>query len=409
MAGSVKYGSLPFQEQTDFFRQKINLRTASWTDIFDGQHARAFVVAGAMREDLLKDLRAAVEKAIAGGGTMQQFRKEFDEIVARTGWVYNGGRNWRTRVIYETNLNSSYMAGRYAQLQQVTRTRPYWRYKHSPWVLDPREEHLGWNNMVLRHDDPFWSTHYPPNGWGCQCRVESLSERDLLKLGKDGPDTAPPIELEERTVGVRGPSPRTVRVPKGIDPGFGFNIGEAAQGRSLTSDAMQAWRDQGAEAWESLTPKTWKDFARPARIPLDEAVASTTQPAASPDDMRQRVREAIGGVDQRTYDVKGVPITVRADQLAEHLTQLGRASYLPLLEETLSDPFEVWAAFEKHKGTDRVVMRVRVVKAFALDRERALLVVANAVGGELEAWTIIPADLGYAQRQRRGQLVWGRS
>lgn len=408
MAASVQHGSLPFKEQIAFFRQKLNMPTATWTDIFDGQHSRAFVVAGAMRDDLLADLRAAVDKAILEGGTLQQFRKDFDEIVKRYGWAYQGGRNWRTRVIYETNLNTSYMTGRYEQMKAVSRTRPFWRYKHDDRVEHPRLHHLAWDGLVLRHDDPFWAMHFPPNGWGCKCRVETLSARDLKRLGKDGPDAAPEIEMETRVVGANGPNPRTVQVPKGVDPGFGYNVGEANSGRRLADDVMDNWRKQGADAWENLTPKTWQEFGRPDRIPLDAPKAKPVAPAKSTQEIAEQLRELLGG-DEKVFDVKGVPIAVNADSLAQHLAALGRSSYLPLLEEALTDPFEVWYSFERHKGTDYVSLRARVIKAFALDHDRGFLVVANAVRGRLEAWTVIPTtDLAYVQRNRRGMLVYGR-
>ena len=44
---AVKFGSLAFSEQIAFFRQKLNLSTQAWTDIWEAQHDRAFVVAGA--------------------------------------------------------------------------------------------------------------------------------------------------------------------------------------------------------------------------------------------------------------------------------------------------------------------------------------------------------------------------
>lgn len=405
---SAQYGSLPFQEQIDFFRQKVNLPTASWTDLWDGQHARSFVVAGATKDDLLVDLRGAVDKAISTGSTLDTFRKDFDQIVAKHGWSYNGGRNWRTRVIYETNLNSSYMTGRYAQLQKLTRTRPYWRYVHSPFVSDPRPEHKAWDGRVLRHDDPFWKTHWPPNGWGCQCRVDSLSDRDLKRMGKTGPDEAPPIEMEERTVGIRGPNPRTVKVPKGIDPGFGYSVGEAAYGQQLADDTMAAWRTQGAAAWQNLTPQTWVDRGRPPGIPLDPPVAQIVAPVESKEAMVDQLKTILGG-DEKVFDVKGLPVAVNAESLAAHLDDLGRSRFLPLLPEALADPFEVWTSFERHKGTGLVVLRTRVIKAVALDKGRALLVVANVVRGRLEAWTFIPTEnVGYLQASRRGELLWGR-
>ena len=145
----------------------------------------------------------------------------------------NGGRDWRTRVIYGTNLRTSYAAGRWQQLQAVRRSRPYWRYRHSPASVTPRHQHVEWDGLVLRADDPWWRTHYPPNGWGCNCYVEALSEREVRRLGKDGPDEAPALDEREVTVG-SGPGARTVDVPAGIDPGFAY-----APGRSVVGDAQR--------------------------------------------------------------------------------------------------------------------------------------------------------------------------
>ena len=188
----------------------------------------AFVVAGAARDDLLGDLRGAVDSAIAEGTTLETFRGRFDEIVERHGWSYKGGRDWRTRVIYDTNIRTSYAAGRWGQMQDIKDRRPWWRYRHSGIAEKPRDEHVAWDGMVLSADDPWWQTHFPPNGWGCGCLVETLSDSDLQRLDKDGPDTAPPLDLRTKTVGVTGPNPRTIRVPAGIDPGFGYAPGRQA-------------------------------------------------------------------------------------------------------------------------------------------------------------------------------------
>lgn len=233
----ASYGSLPFDEQIQFFLRKLNLPTASWTDIWQEAHDHAFVVAGANKLDIVADFRAAVEKAIAKGGTLADFRKDFDAIVEKHGWSYHGSRNWRSRVIYETNLRTSYAAGRYAQLQAVKRWRPYWEYHHSDAVVHPRPMHLAWNGLVLHADDPWWSMHYPPNGWGCQCTIHALNARDLARMGKDGPDAAPAADMRTVTVGVRGPTPRTVEVPAGVDPGFGYVPGKSSFER-LVQDAL---------------------------------------------------------------------------------------------------------------------------------------------------------------------------
>lgn len=232
---TVAYDQLPFSEQISFFRAKRGVLTESYLDVWEAQHDVAFMVAGANRTDLLTDFRTAIDKAIADGATLAEFRRDFDRIVAQHGWDYVGGRNWRSRIIYETNLRQSYNAGRWAQLQRLKRARPYWRYRHNDAVVHPRPLHVSWNGLVLHADDPWWHTHFPSNGWGCQCYVEALNERDLRRLGKKGPDKAPEIEMEERIIGQRSPGgARTIVVPKGIDPGFAYAPGRRIEGASTS-------------------------------------------------------------------------------------------------------------------------------------------------------------------------------
>ena len=152
-------------------------------DSWEAAHDRSFVVAGAMKADLLDEIRKSVDKAIATGTTLETFRKEFRDTTTRLGWPgeagkgTEGGFRWRTKVIYETNLRSSYAAGREAQLADpgLQKLLPYRRYVHSDSVLHPRPQHLAWDGLTLPHDHPFWATHSPPNGWGCRCRVVAVA------------------------------------------------------------------------------------------------------------------------------------------------------------------------------------------------------------------------------------------
>jgi hypothetical protein len=191
----------PFAEQLAFFKQKTNLPTQRWDDIAHEAHDRAFIVAGAQGADLLADLNAAVLKSIESGTGINAFRKDFKALVAKNGWTgwtgegSQAGEAWRTKVIYQTNMATSYAAGRYQQLSdpQLLSVLPYWRYKHSDSVLYPRPLHVAWNGLTLPPQHPFWQTHYPPNGWGCHCRVTAVSQRDYeqaVSQGK-GPADAP--------------------------------------------------------------------------------------------------------------------------------------------------------------------------------------------------------------------------
>ena len=194
---------LPFAEQVDFLKQKVNLPTKSYKDMNARQHDRAFVVAGAMKADLLNDLHAAVNKAVSEGKSAKWFQDNFMSIVAKQGWSdFTGddskeGRAWRARVIYQTNMRTSHAAGRYKQMTDpaVLKARPYWRYRHNS-VEHPRINHQRLNNLVLLADDPFWKRNFTPNGYGCQCTIDAINERQLKAMGKDKPDTAPDFEID---------------------------------------------------------------------------------------------------------------------------------------------------------------------------------------------------------------------
>lgn len=214
-------------EAIAFFRRKQNIPTAAWADLWQEEHSTGFMVAGAMTDDILSDFREAIDDAIANGTTLDTFRRSFDRIVADNGWSYNGGRNWRSRVIFETNMSTAYAAGRWEQIQRVKESRPYLRYVSvDPDASQPntRVEHSSWHDTVLPVDDPWWQTHYPPNGWGCRCTVQSLNERDLARYGLEVSDEAPASRLVEHVINTPD-GPRAVRVPEGIDPGFAYRPG----------------------------------------------------------------------------------------------------------------------------------------------------------------------------------------
>ena len=165
-AATVRAIGLPPREAIAFLRQKTNVTTQSYLDVWAEAHSRAFMVAGAATNALVQD-----------------FRRAFDGLVTKHGWQHTGTPGWRARIIFETNLSTAYSAGRYAQATEpdTLAVYPYWRYVHSG-ALHPRLQHLAWNGRILLASDPWWSAHYPPNGWRCGCRVEVVSARGLKRL-----------------------------------------------------------------------------------------------------------------------------------------------------------------------------------------------------------------------------------
>ena len=396
----ASYGSLPFKEQIAFFKRKLNIPTTGWTDIYTHEHDYAFMVAGANRDAIVADFRTSVEKAIAEGMTLQDFRENhFDRVVAQHGWDYNGGRNWRSKIIYDTNLATSYAAGRWEQLQGA----PYWQYKHADWVQHPREDHLAWDGLVLARDDPWWYTHFPPNGWRCQCSVRGLWPRDLQRLGKTGPDTAPDVQWEERTIGQRNPNgPRTVRVPAGIDPGF-----EYAPGRSRLQSAIPPERPvppvPGSAGGHGLpNRRPGADDALPAPRLVSAAVllaqglepqvyaqaflthfdASIEQPAIFEDVIGERV-------------VVGKELFQKPDGQWKADKQ-ERGSFMPLLAQALRDPDEVWVRLEWMYALQKAVVRRRYIARFEIEGQPtpALIVFDR----DADSWSGVTTFQGTSQR-----------
>ena len=220
--GDGKFNN-PFDEQVKFLRDKLNLPTAHYDDILKEAHDRAFVVAGAAKADLLNDLHNAVNKAAQEGKSIDWFKKEFESIVQKNGWEgWTGGdtlpgRDWRARVIYNTNLRASYAAGRYAQMKDpdLLKSRPYWKYVHDDAVLHPRPYHLKWDGTVLRHDDPWWNTHYAPQGYGCRCSIIPVRAKEYK--GDQAPD--------EGTYTVKDRTGKTHTIPNGVDYGWDYSPG----------------------------------------------------------------------------------------------------------------------------------------------------------------------------------------
>jgi uncharacterized protein with gpF-like domain len=242
----------PFIEQVAFFRRKLaNLvPTERWDDLLAAAHDDAFMVAGAMKADLLTDLAAAVDKAIAEGRGIEDFRKDFRTIVAKNGWTnWTGegsiqGEAWRVGVIYRTNAYTSYSAGRYAQLKAGG--YPLWVYRHGN-SREPRPEHLSWNGLVLPPDHPFWSTHYPPSDWGCSCYAlgassEAAAARLGGQLGKQLPKGWDRIDPKTGT-------------QVGIGKGWGYAPGATVSDEvNLMAEKMRQWDPPIATAFLDELP-----------------------------------------------------------------------------------------------------------------------------------------------------------
>ena len=304
----------PFAEQLAFFRAKLNLPTERWDDIEREAHDRSFIVAGAKAADLLDDLNAAVTKAIADGTGLDAFRKDFRQIVQKngwTGWTGEGsaaGVAWRTKVIYQTNMATSYAAGRYQQLTDpdLLAVLPYWQYKHADGVLYPRPLHVAWDGLTLPPEHPFWQTHFPPGGWGCHCRCIAVPKSDYLKAiaGGKGPASAP-----------------AAGDTQGIDPGFAYTPGASvsAELRALAdAKLVKLPAPIGAAMAEDLPPQLAADRRAAFAVWVDQVLAAGVS---------RNLWEVVGAVRQNELDYLAgadLPLPASAEIAVEDRLLTGR-------------------------------------------------------------------------------------
>jgi hypothetical protein len=195
-------------------------------------------------------------------------------------------------------MKTAYAAGRYGQLQRMKKLFPFWRYrignsrKHRP-------EHEAWDGLVLSADDKWWDTHYPPNGWGCNCYVQALDEVDLRELGKKGPDPAP--EGGSRRVQHGN---RLIDVPNGIDAGWAYAPGksgyEAQMNVLAKADphvAAQAWEKVGDAAIRQEQPALDKWVAE-----IDKALDKTLQSLSQKEPEGKTIADLARAADQLDED-----------------------------------------------------------------------------------------------------------
>jgi len=392
------YGSLPFAEQIAFFKRKLNLPTQSWTDVYKSEHDWAFVVAGANRDALVADFRQAVERAMEEGWSLGKFRKSFDTIVAQHGWDYNGGRDWRSRVIYETNLNTSYAAGRYEQLQAA----PFWRYVHADWVTHPRPQHQAWDGLVLAKDDPFWNTHFPPNGWGCQCSVRGLWPRDLKRLGKSGPDEAPKVQWVARQIGQNSPiGPRVVKVPEGIDPGFDYVPGKARLQSQIPPERPEPPMPGSAGGHGLPNRRPAADDALPA--PRKASAKDLLAPGLTPQAYALAFLQRLGAsIDKPTVfeDVTGERLVIGKELFqkpdgAWKADKQNRGRYMPLLADALQNPDEIWVRMEWNYAQKKAVVRRRYIAQFEVEGQKTPALIVFDSGSD--GWSGVTAFQGTSQ------------
>jgi SPP1 gp7 family putative phage head morphogenesis protein len=241
MADGVK-----FFEAIEFLRQRLALPDGVWLKLLQEVDQAARDRSAGMSEVMVRDILEVVLKALEEGTTVETFRNDFDAISVARGWTGDNTAGWRSQLTFRVMAAQAMAAGRWRQIQRLKARRPWLRYI-TAGDHRVRDAHKSWHGIILSADNPWWNTHFPPNGFNCRCHVQQLSDRDLERYGLSVTREAPPFNPVIRFVrgadGLRKP----VEMPAGIDPGFGVNFGtvginlfsSAANNRDLPVPSQQ--------------------------------------------------------------------------------------------------------------------------------------------------------------------------
>jgi len=183
------------KEALKYLQNKGYLLSFFYNEVSKEQHHKAFTVAKIMRTDLLADVHEALLEAMREGKTFTEFKEQLRPTLKRKGWwgerdIVNPETGEvktihinasRLRNIFNTNLRVAMNVARHRQMSQL-KTMTYWRYSA---ILDKhtRDDHAARHGIVLHRDDPWWKINYPPNGWGCRCKVRAYSQKQLERRG----------------------------------------------------------------------------------------------------------------------------------------------------------------------------------------------------------------------------------
>jgi hypothetical protein len=395
MAKSLDFKQGNYKEAVDFFRQKINLPTKKWNELQGAFHTRAFTVAGAMREDIISDFREAIDKAVASGSTLQDFKKDFNKIAGK--WVNTdkefeakmtkpGYNAWRSKVIYSTNVNTAYAAARERQVRDPELIDVFSHAKYVCMMLPTsRDSHKAWNGTVLPVTDPWWDKHSPPNGFGCLCRKEFISKYEISG-GLEKVSSKAPTKPDDTT---------------NIGENWDYSIGEADKGVYWASERKEVQNKlkEMSSGWEEVPQRgLWsstEDTTDSLTVITDKKFAPDN--TINEKNLKERLEKALG---IKEGEIATIPFedkftkhlyNMRMDVFffTNHIKSKNREKYLPMIIQTLKTPAQIRVQFLKSLKTRKTAIRTMFWNKFEYNKQTYLIQVIgdSACINEFAVWT----------------------
>ena len=105
---------IQFDEAIKAIRRRVPMTEDVWTELEQEELDFVFTVADVAQLDLVVDIYEAIERAIADGTTLEDFKAEVQDALEES-WGEDGAD--RIETIFRTNVQGAYKAGRHEAAQ----------------------------------------------------------------------------------------------------------------------------------------------------------------------------------------------------------------------------------------------------------------------------------------------------
>lgn len=186
MAWGVTADPRRFNEAVEWFRTRLPVTDEEFQRLTLSARDSAFTVAGAQQLDVVQTLHDEIDRSLESGEGYDVFAKRVKERLKGDWTKANSARLLTT---YQTNVQTAYNTGRWFQIQdpEIIALRPWMMYDA---VNDSRTSDIckaidppGGPPTIVRHDDPFVLSHWPPLHHKCRSSWRTLTQTQAEARG----------------------------------------------------------------------------------------------------------------------------------------------------------------------------------------------------------------------------------
>lgn len=290
---------------------------------------QSFAVAHVEDFQILEGMKQEILNALEKGTGFGEFTKNVDQMFKNKGLPPLSRNHLDT--VFSNNMQSSYMAGKFHQLNRLGEFFPYWQYI----TMDNgkvRPSHQAMHLQVYHKDDPIWKEWFPPNGHKCRCDVEACDYDDLEEGGFTLLDSATHVPIEIGTGKAYHP-----------DEGWQKNV-------ALSTTQFEKWLEQKKKAGVSLN-RNPDDYGWKGNLP------GAKDPGEFTGDFEKLFKTLLD--DKNRIDTYEGKLTISDKLYKKLMRQKDKHPFASRFENAINDPQEAWGIIGKN---DRY--QIQIVKRF---------------------------------------------